>query len=233
MVSNFLNFQDVLSELPVQFALFEAITKAYVLSVDFIFLLKWSRQVSFNKYLLTSITYISWIESFLVKKYLGGMQKKSFLPLVSKTIVNSSNKTIHLFTAGTPLSTSLLFCALFNVWKQNLSLKCAISDVFLTRCLPITFTPTSGFLFTSEHEIIFFSPNCSKLAVKCYWNTKNSQNVQNLDFLWKIDEFFFEKKLGIFENCYLRQVFLEGVSNGIFSCKCLLAQIRKNQSWKS
>ena len=37
---------------------------------------------------------------------------------------------------------SLLFCAIFlRIWKQNLPLKWAISDVFFTRCFPIAFTP--------------------------------------------------------------------------------------------
>ena len=36
-----------------------------------------------------------------------------------------------------------------------------------------------GSLFTSELEIVF-SPICSKFAAECDWNTKNSQNVQNL-----------------------------------------------------
>ena len=43
---------------------------------------------------------------------------------------------------------------------------------------------TIGIFFTSEREIIF-SLNCSKFAAECDWNSKSSQNVQDLGFLEK------------------------------------------------
>ena len=47
-----------------------------------------------------------------------------------------------------------------------------------------------------------FSLDCKKFAIECDWNSKNSQNVQNLGFFsGKIDVFFPEKKLGMFQNC--------------------------------
>ena len=51
----------------------------------------------------------------------------------------------------------------------------------------------------SEREISF-SLNCSKFAAECEWNSKNTQNVQNLDFFWK-------KNLEIFQNRYMWQIF--------------------------
>ena len=99
---------------------------------------------------------------------------------------------------------------------QNFPLKCAIFDVFFTRCLPIAFTPASAISFTSEREIIF-SPNWSKFAVECDWNRKNSQNVQKLGFFFgKIDKFFRKKNLEIFQNRYMWQFFFYNASQMVF-----------------
>ena len=54
------------------------------------------------------------------------------------------------------------------------------------------------FVHATEREIVF-RPNCSKFAVECDWNSRNSQNVQNLGFFEKIDGFF-EKNLIFFQN---------------------------------
>ena len=73
---------------------------------------------------------------------------------------------------------------------------------FFTRCLPIAFTPTSAFLFMSERENTF-SANCSKYAVDCDWNRKNSQNVQILGFFQK-NRWAFSKRIlniSIFATC--------------------------------
>ena len=43
------------------------------------------------------------------------------------------------------------------------------------------------------HVNLFFQTNCSKFAVECDWNSKNSQNVQNLGFFWKIICVFWKK----------------------------------------
>ena len=51
---------------------------------------------------------------------------------------------------------------------------------FFTRCFP------SELAERSQHRLFtclkFFSTNCRKFAVECDWNTKISQNVQNLGF---------------------------------------------------
>ena len=86
---------------------------------------------------------------------------------------------------------------------------------FFTRYLPIGFTPTSAFLFTSELEIIFL-PNFSKFAVECDWKSKNYQKVQNLGFLGKTDGFFRKNTLKFFKILTCGKSFLECVSNGIF-----------------
>ena len=105
------------------------------------------------------------------------------------------------------LPNDLLFCAIFRIWKENLPLKCAICDVFFNRCLSIAFTlKRSSFTFLN---MIFFLLNCSKFAVECDYNSKNSQNVQNWCFFGEIDGFFKIATCGKF--------FLECVSNGIFS----------------
>ena len=105
---------------------------------------------------------------------------------------------------------SLLFCAIFlRIWKQNLPLKWAISDVFLTQCLPIAFTPTSA-VCSRYWMWKFFSLNCSKFAVESDWNSMISQNVPNLGFFEKkILNFFKIDKGGKFA--------VECVSNGIVS----------------
>ena len=108
---------------------------------------------------------------------------------------------------------NFLFCALLKIWKQNLPFECTISDGFFTRCLPIAFTPTSAFLFTSECEIIF-SPNCRKFAVEWDWNRKNFQSVQNLVFFCKKDGFFRKKILKLFKIATCGNFFLECVWNG-------------------
>ena len=61
---------------------------------------------------------------------------------------------------------------------------------FFTRCLPIAFT-----MFARVSEREFFPA----IAVEYDSNSKFSQNVQNLGFFEKIDEFF-EKKLEFLQN---------------------------------
>ena len=65
----------------------------------------------------------------------------------------------------------------------------------------------------------FFWANCSALALECDWNSKSSQNVENLGFFGKVDEFFSKKSLQIFENRWMFQNFPwnQMVSNGIIS----------------
>ena len=67
-------------------------------------------------------------------------------------------------------------------------------------------TPTSAFLFTSERENTFL-PNCSKFAAKCEWNSKNSQNVQNLGFSRKNRWVFRKRNLENFQNRYIWRIF--------------------------
>ena len=74
-------------------------------------------------------------------------------------------------------------------------------------------------LARSERE--FFPPNCSKFAVECNWESKNSQNIQNLGFFWKNNVFFSKKTLKFFKITECGIFFLECVSNGIISLKCL------------
>ena len=83
------------------------------------------------------------------------------------------------------------------------------------------------FVHVSEREI-FFSLNCSKFTVQCDWNSKNSQNVQNLGFS--------EKNLEIFQNRYMWQIFSRTRLKWYFFLKMpfhlifevFLATIRKN-----
>ena len=86
----------------------------------------------------------------------------------------------------------LLFCAIFKIWKQNLPLKWAISDVFIYPMFAYCVDTKTTFVHVPEREI-FFSLNCSKFAVECDWNSKNSQNVQNLSLFGKIHGFFRKK----------------------------------------
>ena len=48
-------------------------------------------------------------------------------------------------------------------------------------------------------NVNFFSPNCSKFAVQCDWNSMISQNVQNLAFFGKLYGVFRQKTLNFFK----------------------------------
>ena len=87
----------------------------------------------------------------------------------------------------------MLFCAIYKIWKQNLSLKSAIFDVVLPDVCQLCSRHNGKFVHTTDSEIIFW-PNCSKFAGECDWNSENSPKVQNLKFFGKIDGFF-EKNL--------------------------------------
>ena len=54
------------------------------------------------------------------------------------------------------------------------------------------------YVHVTEHE--FLSPNCSKIAVECDWDSKNSQNVQNLGFSTEKLMGFLRKNLIFFQN---------------------------------
>ena len=145
----------------------------------------------------------------------------------------------------------LFFCAVFKIWKQNLPLKCAISDVFLpnfTRCLPIAYTPNRQ-VCSRYWTWNYFSIKYSKFAVECDWNSKNSQNVQDLGFLGK-QMGILKKKTFFFKINEGGKFAVQCLSNGIISWKCLfrftyevflgrnqkflkLGKVRKLESWKS
>ena len=85
------------------------------------------------------------------------------------------------------------FCAIFlRKWKQNLPLKCAISDVFLPDVCQLRSRHISKYVQATEREIIFW-PNCSKFDVECAWNSETPQNVRNLGLFWK-NRWSFPKK---------------------------------------
>ena len=58
------------------------------------------------------------------------------------------------------------------------------SDVFFTDVCQLPSRHIGKFVHATDHENIF-RPNCSKFAVECNWNGKNSQNIQILGFFWK------------------------------------------------
>ena len=69
-----------------------------------------------------------------------------------------------------------------------------ISSTQTARLLKPTFVNCS-------HVCSRFSPTWSIFAVECDWNSKISQNVQDLRFFFeKIDVFFSEKKLEFLQN---------------------------------
>ena len=63
-----------------------------------------------------------------------------------------------------------------------------------------------------------FSLNCSKFAVECNWNSKNSQNIQNSGSFWKnrLDGFF-RKKSWNFSKSLIGQLFSRTHPNGIIA----------------
>ena len=62
------------------------------------------------------------------------------------------------------------------------------------------------FVHVSEHEFIF-SLNCSKFAVECDSNSRNSQNVQYLGFFRKKSWVFSKKNLEFYQNRYMWEIF--------------------------
>ena len=111
-------------------------------------------------------------------------------------------------------STTFIFRRLFDSCRKSNDnpspyhfapyLKCR-SKIFLSNeCI---FLPDVCQLGSRQHrhfcsrlnmKLFFFSPNSSKFAVECDWNSKNSQNVHILGYFGKIDGFFFEKNLEFF-----------------------------------
>ena len=72
---------------------------------------------------------------------------------------------------------------------------------FFTRRLPIAFTLKTMLVHVSERENVF-SLNYSKFALECDWNSKISQNLQNLGLFWKNrsvfrKNWFFSKLLNV------------------------------------
>ena len=98
-----------------------------------------------------------------------------------------SSSTMALYE----LSESLSFCAILNMEAKSSSQMRYFWRFFYPMFVNCVHA-TSASLFTLLNVKLFFWPNCSKFAVECDWNSKNSQNVQNLGFFWKIDGFFLE-----------------------------------------
>ena len=92
----------------------------------------------------------------------------------------------------------LLFCAiLLRIWsKIFLSNGPFLTFFFQPDVCQLRSRQHRQYVHVTEHE--FFSPNCSKFAVECDWNSMISQNVQNLGFFWKKNRWVFRKKLWIF-----------------------------------
>ena len=146
---------------------------------------------------------------FSVKSPTVGSIAVSWRILFSLTSVKLLSKllfSMHL-CMGSP--TKLLFCAIF----LRMSSQMVHFWRFFTRCLPIAFTM---FVHVSERET-FFSPNCSKFAVECDWNSKFLKMFKIWVFIEKIDGFF-EKKLEFFFKIDKGDKFALGcASNGIIS----------------
>ena len=113
----------------------------------------------------------------------------------------------------------LLLCAIFNIWKQSLPFKFAISDLFFTRCLPIAFTPHRQ--VCSRYWTWILWPNCSKFAVERDWNNRISRNDQTSGFFREIDGFSEMKNLIFFKNAACGKFFSRMRLKWYFSWKCL------------
>ena len=124
----------------------------------------------------------------------AGPRNALLSPNYGISLLSKLLNTLSFISWTTARVPSLLFCAIFlRIWKQNLLLKWAISDVFFTRCLPIAFTPTPA-VCSRYWMKNFFSLNCSKFAVECDWKSKISKNVQKLGFFFKIHLDFFKNR---------------------------------------
>ena len=117
------------------------------------------------------------------------------------------------------------FCILFSFILRHVCNMEAKSSAqkghirrFLTRCLPIALM-LAKFVHVSDQEFLC-SPFFGKFAVKRDWNSKVSQNVQNLLCFGKIDGSFRKKTLNFFKIGKHGNFFGKSVSNGIISKKC-------------
>ena len=77
----------------------------------------------------------------------------------------------------------------------NMGWKSFIQSELSLRWLANIHCPTSDAIVLKK----FLKPHYSKFAVECDWNSKISQNVQNLSSPEKVDRFFGKKSLFFFE----------------------------------
>ena len=111
-----------------------------------------------------------------------------------------------------------LFCAItIIIWRAKTFSQ--MERLFLPDVCQLRSRKHRKFVHAYERE--FFSPNFSKFAVKCDWDSKISQNERNLVFLEK-QIFFSKKKLEFFSKLLNVIIFfVKCVSNGIVSWKWL------------
>ena len=83
---------------------------------------------------------------------------------------------------------------------------------FFQLCLPID----NVWMFDCSASGIFLSPNYRKFAAECHWNSKISQNVQNLVLFEKIEGFSAKINMLFFKIVKGGKFTVESVSNDFF-----------------
>ena len=124
-------------------------------------------------------------KSFMMQLWLN-IRKTMHEERISSSTYSFKSSITHRFF--------LLFFPLYCIWEENQPLKWVR---FINRSVPIASTLND---VRSSFWTWFPSPNSSKYAVECDWNSKISQNNQSLGF-WKNRCFFFEKNLEIIQKC--------------------------------
>ena len=113
-----------------------------------------------------------------------------------------------------------LFCAIFfRIWEQNLSLKWAISDVFLPAVCQLHSrqTPTSAILFTLLNAKLFFHQIVANLPENATGIVRILRTFKIWGFFGKIDGFFEKKTCFFFKIDKGGKFAIECASNSIIS----------------
>ena len=84
-------------------------------------------------------------------------------------------------------------------------------------------------MFVDVSERQLFSPNCSKFAVECDWNSKISQNEKKIVFFEKIDGFLRKKTLNFSKSLNVATFLLNAYQMAFFLKMCFPLELAKNQ----
>ena len=116
------------------------------------------------------------------------------------------NSSLYWKHRGEHLKPFIIFRHVFKKMKAKSSSQMGHFRRFFNPMFANCVHTKTMLVHVSELEI-FFSLNCSKFAVECDWDNKNSRNVQSLVFFRKNECVFWKTNLENFQNRYMRKFF--------------------------